>query len=198
MTRTHIPAGAVAALALGLAVAVPASAATVRTLALDAAAIAAIEVALDDERHAAATYAGVIGAFGPVRPFVNILRAEHTHEARLVDLLVRAGVAVPPDPYKTGGKTVKAPQTLAAACQTGVKAEIANAALYDEDLLPKVTGNAEVTAAFVALRDASTRNHLPAFQRCAGGRLGAAPASPGGGLGLIPAALQAALAPTFW
>ena len=70
-------------------------------------------------------------------------------------------------------------------------AEIANAALYDKDLLPRVRDVPAVTAVFTALSSASTRNHLPAFERCGSG---------GGGrrAGLIPGMLHAAFAPVPW
>lgn len=45
--------------------------------------IAALAEALDDEYKARATYAKVIERFGPVRPFVNIIKAEERHAQAL-------------------------------------------------------------------------------------------------------------------
>jgi len=53
---------------------------------------------------------------------------------------------------------------LTAACQAGVDAEIADAALYDE--LLKVTDNPDVMQVFKNLQAASLNNHLPAFEAC--------------------------------
>ena len=169
----------------------PAAANAAPRLALTADQQAAVLTALDDERHAEAVYAAVIAKFGEVRPFSAIIRSEQMHQARLADLLGAAGVAVPANPYAAGGKSVSAPATLADACRVAADAEIANAALYDKDLLPRVKDAPAVSAVFTALSTASTRNHLPAFQRCGAG-------GGGRGAGLVPSAVGAALAPIPW
>jgi hypothetical protein len=169
----------------------PAAVSAAPRLALTADQQAAVLTALDDERHAEAVYAAVIAKFGEVRPFSAVIRSERTHQARLTGLLGAAGVAVPANPYATGGKGVSVPATLAEACRVAVDAEIANAALYDKDLLPRVKDVPAATAVFTALSTASTRNHLPAFERCGAG-------GGGRGAGLVPSAVGAALAPIPW
>lgn len=130
--------------------------------------VAAVLIALDDEYHAEATYAAIMGVFGEVRPFCNIIEAERRHAAALIDILNKHDQIVPPNPYLAGEKPLDpVPETLAAACTQGVEAEIANVRLYDEDLLPTVDAYPEITGVFRALRDASENNHLPAFRRCA-------------------------------
>lgn len=47
----------------------------------NAATVAAMAEALDDEYKAIATYESVLDAFGPVRPFANIVEAERRHAA---------------------------------------------------------------------------------------------------------------------
>ena len=64
------------------------------------------------------------------------------------------GIAVPAYP---GTASVPTFSTTSEACQAGVQAEIADAALYDE-LMP-VTTHAD-------LQNASLNNHLPAFEAC--------------------------------
>lgn len=123
----------------------------------------AIFSALDDEYKAHATYDAVIAKFGSVRPFAMIIRAEEQHISSLKALLDKYGIAVPADPWT--GK-VAAPETLTAACQAGVDAEIANAALYREKLLPAVTEYSDITSVFTNLMNASQEKHLPAFDRC--------------------------------
>ncbi|MBI1218344.1 MAG: hypothetical protein GC186_07330 [Rhodobacteraceae bacterium] len=124
--------------------------------------------ALDDEYHALATYQVVLEKFGAVRPFSNIIKAEQRHIDAVAAVLKDSGQTVPGNPYLSGEKPrPEAPATLKEACAIGVQAEIANAALYDDQLLPVAKGNAQLVTIFTSLRDASEKNHLPAFQRCA-------------------------------
>jgi rubrerythrin len=117
--------------------------------------------ALDDERKAEATYAAVIAAFGPVRPFMNIVEAERRHSRAIERQLERLGLPIPEDRWQ--GK-VKPPVSLAAACESAVKAEVENIALYDE-LIPQIADDA-VRRVFGNLQAASRESHLPAFRRC--------------------------------
>ncbi|MDE3027639.1 MAG: hypothetical protein KGH84_04515 [Paracoccaceae bacterium] len=153
------------ALALAASLAGPAMAQTTLTAAEKSAALAA----LDDEYQAFATYQAVMEKIGAQRPFSNIIRAEQRHIDLVAAVLKDAGEPIPANPYLDGTKPRPvAPATRAEACKVGVQAEMANAGLYDGKLLPQVKGNARLTQVFVALRDASQNNHLPAFQRCAG------------------------------
>lgn len=132
----------------------------------------ALYAALDDEYHAQAFYAEVMNKFGEVRPFSNIIRAEQQHAASLATLLQSYGLDVPANPYPTGAKPLEpVPASLQEACSIGITAEIANVALYDEQLLPTVSGYSDVSFVMQRLRDASADKHLPAFQRCASGQM---------------------------
>ncbi len=128
----------------------------------------ALTTALQDEYHAEAFYDAVMQKFGDCRPFSNIIKAEQTHQAELIALMKQYGVTVPAN-SQLGSAEIKAavPATIAGACTIGVKAEIDNAALYDNDLLPAVSAYPDIVFVFEALRDASQQKHLPAFQRCA-------------------------------
>lgn len=117
--------------------------------------------ALDDERKAEATYASVIGKFGPVRPFSNIIEAERCHAAALERQLERLGIGVPPNPWT--GK-VTAPVSLAQACESAVEGELENIALYDR-LIPMIEDPA-ARQVMENLQAASRERHLPAFRRC--------------------------------
>ncbi len=124
--------------------------------------------ALADEYHAQAVYLATMEKFGQVSPFVSIQKAEAGHIAALTEALEAAGVPVPADPYATGAEPApELPATLQEVCAIGVEAEIANAALYDDELLPQVRGNATLTRVFTNLRNASADHHLPAFEACA-------------------------------
>lgn len=133
---------------------------------LSAPAAAALDAALADERHALSTYQAAIARFGPVRPFVNIARAEERHIEALTVLYERYGATMP-DPAAPVAPT-SLPEKLTDVCALGVQAEIANMALYDERLLPAVAAYPDIAAVMSRLRDASRDNHLPAFRRCAG------------------------------
>lgn len=142
--------------------------------------IEALREALDDEYRARATYQKVIEAFGPVRPFVNIVEAEDRHAQALLALFAQFGVEPPPD--KWAGQ-VDVPASLLEACQAGVEAEIENEAMYER--LLRQTEHPDVLAVMRRLQEASQERHLPAFQRCLA-RIGGAdeaprPAGPGSG-----------------
>lgn len=125
----------------------------------------ALAAALEDEYKAFATYQSVMEKFGAIRPFVMISRAEEQHIAALKALHDKYGIAVPENSYL--GK-VSSPESVSAACQTGIDAEIANAALYDDRLLPVVSTYPDIVRVFTNLRNASEDRHLPAFERCRG------------------------------
>jgi len=127
----------------------------------DAKTIEALREALDDEYKARATYRKVIEAFGPVRPFVNIVEAEDRHAKALLAQFARFGVEPPED---TWPERIKAPRTLVEACRAGVEAEIENEAMYKR-LLQQVS-DAAALAVMRRLQQASQERHLPAFKRC--------------------------------
>ena len=118
--------------------------------------------AVQEERHAEATYRNVIAALGQILPFTNIADSEAQHVAALVQVAGAHGVDVS-DITSSGEPS---PTTKRAACALGVSAERADVALYDE-LLPQVTAYPDVTRVLTNLRTASQDSHLPAFERCA-------------------------------
>jgi len=123
----------------------------------------AVKSGLDDEYKAYSTYDAVIKKLGSTRPFSMIIRAEEQHIASLKAILDKYGETIPENPYL--GK-ITASDTLAGNCQIGVQAEIANAALYKNELLPEVTAYPDITTVFTSLMDASNDKHLPAFKKC--------------------------------
>lgn len=118
--------------------------------------------ALDDEYKAHTTYRQVIADFGEVRPFSNIVEAEHRHIGALLVLFERYGVPVPQNPWV--GRVPRY-SSIAQACQASVEDEINNAALYDRVLLG--TDRTDLITTYKNLQRASQENHLPAFERCA-------------------------------
>jgi hypothetical protein len=118
--------------------------------------------AVEEERHAKATYDNVIGRLGSIQPFVNIAASEQQHIDALLGLTAKYAVDV--SSVRPAGDP--SPATKDAACRLGVDAEKADVALYDE-LLPQVSAYADVTRVLQSLRAASQDNHLPAFERCA-------------------------------
>ena len=123
----------------------------------------ALDEAIHDEYKALATYEAVVAKFGMVKPFSMIMGAEEQHIASLKVIYDKYGLDVPENPWF--GK-MSAPASLQEACQAGVEAEIANADLYKNELLPVVQEYADITAVFTNLMNASEQKHLPAFERC--------------------------------
>lgn len=123
----------------------------------------ALDEAINDEYKALATYEAVIAKFGSARPFSMIKGAEEQHIASIRSIYDKYGLEVPSN---TWASKVSAPATLQEACQVGVDAEIANADLYREKLLPVVSEYEDIMAVFTNLMNASQEKHLPAFERC--------------------------------
>ena len=120
-----------------------------------------LDEALDDEYMARATYRAVLEAFGPVRPFVNIVEAESRHAEALLALYEQFGLEAPDDQW---AGEVEPPSTLAIACERAAEAERENAAMYDR--LLAATAEPDVRRVLGNLQRASEQNHLPAFERC--------------------------------
>lgn len=172
-----------AAFATTLAATVIAATAALAAPALSPAAKTALLAALDDEYKAHATYAVTMDAFGHVRPFSRIINAEARHIDMVKSLLTKYGVEIPANPY-TGSNSPAKPASLLDACKTGVAAEVDNAKLYDNNILPAVANYPDISSVMKQLRDASQNNHLAAFQRCVdrGGTMGKG-GGHGGGMG---------------
>lgn len=124
---------------------------------------AALDEAINDEYKALSTYEAVMAKFGTTRPFSMIKGAEEQHIASLKAIYDKYGLKVPANEWPD---KVSAPETLQEACQIGVEAEIANAALYKDELLPAVSEYEDITSVFENLMNASEQKHLPAFEKC--------------------------------
>lgn len=123
----------------------------------------ALVTAIDDEYKARATYAAVIETYGEIKPFSNIIQAEEQHIASLKSLFQAYGVPIPDDPWSG---EIEISGSISELCAAGVQAEIDNATLYREQLLPAVLDYADITQVFTNLMNASQNNHLSAFERC--------------------------------
>ena len=123
--------------------------------------IDALHEALDDEYRALATYDQVIHDFGEVRPFINIRDAEARHIQALCFLFDTYDISIPAN--KWPGQVTRY-QTLRAACEAGVAAEIENGHMYDR--LLKSTKRSDIIRVFRNLQEASQERHLAAFERC--------------------------------
>ncbi|MBW4496649.1 MAG: DUF2202 domain-containing protein [Oscillatoria princeps RMCB-10] len=135
--------------------------------------------AIKDEYRARAFYTAVIEKFGNVRPFSNIVQAEDRHVQLWNNFFGQYGLPIPEDSF--AGK-VEAPESLLAACQMGVEAEIANVKMYDNFL--GFIQEPDLRAAFTQLRHVSQNNHLRAFERCTGNPSGMGqPGGRGRGMG---------------
>lgn len=106
-------------------------------------------------------YESVVNAFRNVIPFNAFARSEDQHAVALVNLANKYGVDAPQFPTSDGLPTFA---TIAVACQAGVEAETADAALYDE--LMAVSTHSDLLRVYANLQSASLNNHLPAFEAC--------------------------------
>jgi hypothetical protein len=122
---------------------------------------AALHEALEDEYKAWAIYDQVIRDFGEARPSINIRDSEARHIAALSALFALHGLPLPPNTWP--GRAPRF-ESLRAACQAGVDAEIENERLYGR--LLEAARHPDMRAVFERLRDASRLRHLPAFRRC--------------------------------
>lgn len=122
---------------------------------------AALLRAIEEEYGARALYESVLAAFGDVEPFTGIAASEAQHAAALVRQAQKYGLEVPEYAGPAAAPTFA---TLEEACQAGVAAEIADAALYDE--LSSAVTHADILRVFENLKNASLNNHLPAFEAC--------------------------------
>ena len=116
--------------------------------------------AIQDEYLAQAEYKVIMDAYGVQRPFANIIKAEGVHISRLLPLFAAHSVPAPED---SALEHVVKPDSIQAAYETGVTAEVNNIAMYEtflkQDNLPD-----DVRQVFGALMRAS-QNHLRAFEQ---------------------------------
>lgn len=112
--------------------------------------------AIEDEYSAREHYAAIIEEYGTLRPFTNIIRSEETHIELLEPLFAEYGYQMP-----TGVGSAAAPESLQAAFELGVEAEIANIAMYESFLERDLP--ADVADVFERLMRAS-ENHLRSFE----------------------------------
>jgi hypothetical protein len=128
---------------------------------LTAAEADALQQAILEEYGALNLYNAVIARFGSVVPFSQIALSEQMHVNALVRQATKYGVSVPANP---GLATTPTFASLETACQAGVAAEIADAALYDT--LITGTTHTDLVRVYQMLQSASLNSHLPAFEIC--------------------------------
>jgi hypothetical protein len=122
--------------------------------------VAGLLDAIDEELTAQALYLSVVDSFGSDSVFDEIAASETNHADALIRQADKYGVVVPeyiPPVLPTF-------ETLAEACDAGVTAEIADAALYDE--ISSFTTHTDLLQVYSNLQSASLNSHLPAFEVC--------------------------------
>ena len=118
-----------------------------------------LRYAIEDEYLARQEYELIIGEYGDIRPFTNIIRAEENHIAWLKDIYDKYDLDIPED---TAIEYAVIPESLDLTYEVGVQAEIDNIAMYDMFLQEDLPD--DVRTLFTELRDAS-KNHLAAFEK---------------------------------
>ena len=116
--------------------------------------------AIQDEYLAQAEYKVIMDAYGEQRPFINIMKAEGGHIELLLPLFTAYQITVPEDTALE--HTVK-PDSVHAAYEAGVTAEVNNIAMYEAFLKQEDLPD-DVRAVFEALTRASG-SHLRAFEQ---------------------------------
>ena len=114
--------------------------------------------AIQDEYLARAEYELIIGEYGSIRPFTNIIAAEQRHIEWVAEMFDEYGYPLPKD---TANLYVSLPADLKSSFETGVQAEIDNIAMYESFLAEDLP--ADVRDLFERLKQAS-ENHLRAFR----------------------------------
>ncbi len=115
--------------------------------------------AIQDEYTARGEYEAIISTFGSLAPYTNIIKSETSHISSLTTLYETYGLIAPADDSKSH---LVIPESLLAAAQTGVQAEIDNIAMYEKFLSTDLPD--DVRQVFESLKDASY-NHLAAFEK---------------------------------
>ncbi len=123
--------------------------------------ISGLNLALEDEYRAEATYAKVISQFGEVNPFANIVNAEVKHSTRLIQIFEDYNIEYPQNEFYG---IIDDFESISDACQVGVQAEIENINLYTE--LFESTDKENILVVYRSLQKASQEKHLVAFERC--------------------------------
>ncbi len=125
----------------------------------------AVLTALEDERKARAFHSAVLARFPDAMPFRMIVEAETRHAEALAGLLRRRGLTVPPDRHLDGEAARRAvPATVGCALRVAVAGVERTVALYEEELLARVAGLADVERVVRRLGEAARDRHLPAFR----------------------------------
>lgn len=121
---------------------------------------------LNEEYEAVATYVAIIAAYGEIRPYTNLYRAEQKHLAALLRIAERHGLDVTePNPV------ISLPSDLESVRLAGLALEEADIALLTEFLESDLPDDVRVV--ITNLLDAS-KNHAAALsgERSPGGRNG--------------------------
>jgi len=129
---------------------------------LSAAVVTALNDTFQDELEAETTYLGVLGDFGDVQPFTNVVNAEVRHSESIARVFQNHGLGVPASRWTLDN--VPHFGSLDEACAAAATAEQENVALYDRYLALDLPFDAK--RVFENNRAASLERHLPAFQTC--------------------------------
>ncbi len=124
--------------------------------------VVGVREAIADEWKAEAQYDAFSSHFGP--PFPRLERAEGRHADLLVQLLTAHG-------HDAGSRSSASPldaATAQGACAAALETERANVSMYDR--LLGAGPPADVRCVYEHLRAISAERHIPALERCGGGR----------------------------
>ena len=118
-----------------------------------------LEYAIQDEYLARQEYELIMEEYGEQKPFSNIIKAEETHIELLKEIYEAYGYDIPQD---NSIDYAVLPESLEAAFDIGVQAEIDNIAMYEKFLESELPD--DIREVFIELKDGSV-NHLAAFEK---------------------------------
>lgn len=125
---------------------------------------AVLDVLIADEYKARAEYVALEDLYGESSPWTQLIRAETNHINALSSLYAAYGLSIPED---NGAQFAVIPDTLQAAYEIGIQAEIDNIALYEGYLSNDLPD--QVEAVFTNLMNASI-HHQSTFEAYASGQ----------------------------
>ena len=120
--------------------------------------------ALVVEHKALAVYERALADYGPVRPFIMVIRSKSQQISVIESLFDKYGL-VPP--FNDWRGVVEPSSSIVVACQQAVEMERELAVLIEQRLL-QVKDYPDIANALRTIKISATERYIPAFQECGG------------------------------
>ena len=120
--------------------------------------------ALDENYKEYTLYKRVVEKFGPIRPFIMIVRAKEKQTVMLKAVFDKYILDIPENTYLL--RDMKIPNNKSTVCRFGSDTELASIDLFQNELMPLVGDYEDITSVFSDIVKMSSEKYLPAFDRC--------------------------------